>query len=242
MEASPPRFLESLFARDPSGAGWLPALLQAVPYGRAALGELADEPGWIEISLAVPGASGQLAAFDYPATPSRGLLAWFVDHPDALTWPDGAEHSPASARLRRALLDDDPSGARAKAQDRAHELMQTASAFASDWWRFEDASALDCVLMTDRLVLVIEADPLSPATDWYPQRTRLVRDLEAAKQLARGRAFAMLVLGGEAAPEGDQTVQLVAAGAPHLTGPEREELAAGYLGGLTWEQAREAVA
>lgn len=240
MQASLPRFFESLFARDPSGAGWLPALLQAAPHGRAALGELADQPGWIEITLAVAGANGRIAAFDYPAPPSRGLLTWLVDHPDALTWPDGAEHSRASARLRRALIDDDPPGARAKAQDRAHELMRTASAFASDWWRFEDASKLDCVLMTDRLVLVIETDPLSPATDWYPQRTRLVRDLEAAEQLARERAFATLVLGAQPLPD-EQLARTIASGTPHLTSVERDALAAGYLGSLTRHQASEAI-
>jgi hypothetical protein len=244
MEASLPRFFESLFARDPSGAGWLPALLRASPHGRTALGELADEPGWIEISLAVIGANGRRAAFDYPAPPSRGLLAWFVDHPDALTWPDGAEHSLASARLRRALIDDDPPGARARAQDRAHELMRTASAsasaFSSDWWRFEDASKLDCVLMTHRLVLMIETDPLSPATDWYPQRTRLVRDLEAASRLARDRAFATLVLGARPLPD-EQVARTIASGTPHLTSVERDVLAARYLGSLTWHQASEAI-
>ncbi len=234
------RFFEALFASDPSGRSWLPALLAATPHGRAALGELVDDPGWIEVPLAVRGASGRLACFDYRVAPPRRLLAWYVDHPGELTWPAGTEPSPTVDRLRRALIDDDPPGARDRAQDRAHELIKTASPFTADWWRFEASAALDCVLLTDRLALTIEGDPRSPATGWYPARTQLVRDLEAAKHLAIGRRFATLVLSDEPLSEGieDQVV----AGTPHLSEPERDELRAGYVGSLTWAQAAEAVA
>ena len=64
---------------------------------------------------------------------------------------------------------------------------------------------IDCVLMTDRLVISIEGkrtEPLSAATDWYPQRSQLVRNLEAANQLARGRAWASLLMSEEAIPAG----------------------------------------
>jgi hypothetical protein len=232
------RFFEALFARDPSGRSWLPALLAATPHGRAALGELVDEPGAIEVSLAVRGADGRLACFGYPVAPPRALLAWYIDHPDELVWPAGEQSSPVSERLRRALIDDDPPGARARAQDRAHELMKPASPFTPEWWRFEDAATPDCVLLTDRLALTIDREPSSPATGWYPQRSRLVRDLEAAKLLARGRAFATLVLGDHAPP--DATAD-VAAGTPHLSAEERDELQRAYLGSLTWTQASEAV-
>jgi hypothetical protein len=46
---------------------------------------------------------------------------------------------------------------------------------------------IDCVLMTPELVVAIEGkrtEPLSAATDWYPKRSQLVRNLEAGKQLA----------------------------------------------------------
>jgi len=64
---------------------------------------------------------------------------------------------------------------------------------------------IDCVLMTDRLVISIEGkrtEPLSAATDWYPQRSQLVRNLGAAKQLAHGRAWASLLMSEEAIPAG----------------------------------------
>jgi hypothetical protein len=199
-----------------------------------------DDPGGLDIPLAVKGATGRLACFDYPVSPPRELLKWFVDHPDELAWPDGTELSPVTERLRRALIDDDPPGTRAKAQDRASELMRNASPRTLDWWRFEDTTTLECVLTSYRLVLVIDTDPLAPATDWYPQRTRLVRDLEAASRLAPDRAFGTLVLGAEPVPA-EQLAQLVAAGTPHLSTAERDELTAAYLGSLTWSQASVAV-
>jgi hypothetical protein len=211
----------------------LPALLRAAPHGPTALGEVVDDPGGLDIPLAVTGANGRLACFDYPVSPPRELLTWFVDHPDELAWPDGAELSPVSERLRRALIEDAPTGTRAKAQDRAYELMRNASPRTLDWWRFEDTTTLECVLTSYRLVLVIETDPLAPATDWYPQRTRLVRDLEAASRLARDRAFGTLVLGADSLSD-EQLSQTIAAGTPHLTADERDGLAAGYLGNLTW--------
>jgi hypothetical protein len=233
------RFFEALFARDPSGRSWLPALLAATPHGRAALGELVDDPGLIEIPLAVRGADGRLACFGYPAAPSRALLSWYLDHPDELTWPAGAQPSETAERLRRALVDDDPPGTRAKAQDRAKDLLPGASPFSTDWWRFEDTAKLDCALLTDRLVLTIETDPLSPATPWYPARTRLIRDLEAARRMAKDRRFATLVLSDDSPP--DTIDEQLADGAPYLGESERDKLRDAYLGSLTWAQARAAV-
>jgi hypothetical protein len=164
-------FFGALFSRDPSGRNWLPALLAATPNGRSVLGELVDAPGSLLSSLSVRGAGGRLACFEYPAAPPRELLEWFIEHPGELVWPPGAELSPETVRLRRALLCDDPPGARARAQARARELLATRSPFSREWWRFEGVTQLDCVLITDRLVVTVEGkrtEPLSPATDLVP--------------------------------------------------------------------------
>jgi hypothetical protein len=238
-------FFSRLFAGDPSGRSWLPELLAAAPRGREALGELVDEPGSLEIALAVKGASGRLACFDYPAAPPRELLAWFIDHPDRLEWPDGVQLPPTVERLRRALIEDDPPGARAKAQDRAREHLPTASPFTDEWWRFEDVTTPDCALLTNRLVLTVigkRTEPLVAASAWYPPRSELVRALEAAKQLSQGRRWASLVLSDEPLPDAsaEHLTRTLAAGAPHLNDSQREELRAAYLGNLTWSDARAA--
>ncbi|HEX5191897.1 MAG TPA: hypothetical protein VFW09_03780 [Solirubrobacteraceae bacterium] len=237
-----------LLARDPGGRSWLPALLGACPGARARLGELVDEPGWLEVPLAVQTASGLLGAFCYPSAASRELLRWYVDHPERLTRPatDG-DASPEMRVLRRALLDDDPPGSRARAQDRAHDLLRASTPRAPTWWRFEEPGRLDCVLLTDRLAVSITAPDerggLRPATPWYPSRSELVRDLEAARRLAGGRAWAGLLLSDAAPPprlDADEPTT-VEAGTPHLDEDGRADVAGAYLGRLTPDQVRAAV-
>jgi hypothetical protein len=104
------------------------------------------------------------------------------------------------------------------------------------------------VLITDRLVLTFAAaeravDPVSP---WYPERTVLVRALEAAERLAApdGRAWGTVLLAPCPLADGtpDALAESLPAGAPHRAVSDRAALAAGYLGQLTWEAAEAAVA
>jgi hypothetical protein len=240
-------FFETLLRRDPSGGTWLSALLAAAPHGDR-LGEILDAPGWLQTQLAVPGADGRLGLFAYPAGASRQLLGWYIDHPERLVWPSAAAGaSRETMLLRRALIEDQPPGAQARAQDRAHDLLARSSGLTTDWWRFEDLAELDCVLITERLVVTVlcpGAESLAPATPWYPPRSELVRNLEAARHLADGaKRFASLVLSDH--PLGDAADAHLAAsladGAPHLSVAERNELHDAYLGNLTWTQAAEAV-
>jgi hypothetical protein len=238
------RFFDALLARDGAGGSWLGPLLRATPRGRARFGELADHPGWLEAPIAVLTETGRRGAFEYPAAPTRELLGWLIDHPERLIRPDRERPTPETERLRRALLDDDPPGVRARAQERAHELLRRSAPFGEAWWRFEQAHTADCLLTTDRLVLLVHGgdDGPAPATPWFPQRTALVRDLEAARRLGDGgKAWGVLALG--ARDGGDDARVLadeIADGAPHLDPAGREELAAGYLGALDWARAASA--
>ena len=150
--------------------------------------------------------------------------------------------------LRRALLDDDPPGSQARAQDRARDLLRSSTPRAPTWWRFEEPGRLDCFLATDQLVVSItapcERGGLHPATPWYPQRSELVRDLEAARRLAGERAYAGVLICDDGPPaavaDRSAVAATVAAGTPHLDGAEREDLRNGYLGCLSWAQMRAA--
>jgi hypothetical protein len=244
---SPPpraeRFFDALLARDGAGGSWLGPLLRAAPNGPARFGDLAEHPGWLEAPFAVVTETGRRGAFEYPASPPRGLLAWFIDHPESLSRPEEVRASAETLRLRRALLDDDPPGVRARAQDRAHDLLRRSAPLSESWWRFEEAHTADCLLMTDRLVLLVQARDEGvappPATPWFPARTALVRDLEAARRFGDdGKAWGVLVLGvSDEAKDADALAREIAAGAPHLDAAQRQELAAGYLGALSWAQA-----
>lgn len=240
-------FFTTLFGRDAAGASWLPALLAATPYaGR--LDELVEAPGWLQTQLAVPGASGRLACFDYPAAAPKRLLAWYIDHPGQLVWPPDASAnvSAETLRLRRVLIDDDPPGTRSRAQERAHELLAHSSGLTPAWWRFEELTTLDCVLITERLVVTIQAERHGgqpPATAWYPQRSQLVRNLEAARHLADGKRFASVVLSQRPLPDAadEHLERTLPEAAPHLDELERRELHDAYLGNLTWDEAGDAV-
>lgn len=238
-------FFGDLFARDPSGRSWLPGLLRATP-GAEALGELVDDPGVLAIPLAVPGASGRLACLEFRSAPARDWLLWMIANPHRLTWPEGLEMKPETAKLRRLLFTDDPPGARVAAQERARELALSSSPNVPAWWRLEEISPLDCVLTTDRLVVVVEGrDAPAPVTPWYPPRTPIVRALEAARKLAdEGRRWCSLVVGGTvpAESEPDAVAASLADAAPHLDRDGRAAMASAYLGGLTWDAARAAVA
>jgi hypothetical protein len=83
-------------------------------------------------------------------------------------------------------LFDDPPG-RVAVQRQAEQERHDRPDAVAPWWRFEGTSMIDRILMTERLVVTVEGkrtEPLSSATDWYPARSQLVRNLEAAKQRA----------------------------------------------------------
>lgn len=237
-------FFGALISADPSGESWLSALLSAMP-GRAFLGSLVADPGTILGPLTSATARGHLGCFEYPVHPPRALLAWFVEHPDALVWPKATKYSAETTRLRRALVDDSPPGARLAAQATARELAAARPTSAREWWRFEGTSMIDCVILTESLAITVEGkrtEPISPATNWYPRRSQLVRNLEAAKQLSQGRQWGSVLISETLEHDGTDSALEAAlpAGAPHLAVSERNELHAHYLGNITWQQACDA--
>ena len=240
--------LTPLLERHASGRQWLGALLRAAPRGPDRLGEeLLEIPGSLSMSLSVRGISGRLGAFEYPLVAPRGLTSWMIEHPEELDWPEGEEMSPETLRLRRALLRDDPPGSRARAQERARELLRSRSVLSQEWWRFERPTTLEGVLMTDRFVVSIlggSPDPLGPATPWYPARSRLIRVLEAARELAEGRVWGTLLLTEAPVELGADVLsdEALARAARHLSSGEQRELRAAYLGNLTYDTAAEATA
>jgi hypothetical protein len=240
------QFFTPLLERNPSGIDWLPPLLRATPAGEERLGALIDDLGSLDANLTLPALEGRRTAFQYPVAAPSALSHWLIDHPEALTWPCDAELKPEVALLRRALVLDEPSGSRVRAQERARDLIPVRSAFSEEWWRFEETFWPDVVLMSDRLALTVVGteDTLEPVSAWYPQRSVLVRALEAAERLADERRWGTIVLSEvplTAASDAALRDALPLA-APHRTAAERAQLADAYLGNLTWAQAGAAVA
>jgi hypothetical protein len=142
--------------------------------------------------------------------------------------------------LRRALLLDEPRGARARAQERARDLMPVRSAFAQEWWRFEETYEPDCVLMSDELVLVFVAldTEVEPVSEWFPPRSRIHQALESAYRLAEEREHGVIAFSERPiAQTADLAVrETLAAGTPHLDEIGRTELAEGYLGAISFDE------
>src|SRR5207249_2024706 len=125
------------------------------------------------------------------------------------------------------------------AQDAARRaLAQDGVAHSSRrWWAFEGFTEVDCCLQTDKLVLLMEGkrtESLSESTVWYAGRNQLHRNLEAARDLAKGREFGVLLIAEE--PLRDSALGDIRVGFPHLSHDERSELMTHYLGCITWRQ------
>lgn len=237
-------FFKRAFALE---TNWLSALLAAAPRGRQALGDIVDAPGQVLPTLVGPHPKGKAAhaCFEYEVLPARAFLRWCVQHPDKLTWPAGEQYGEETTRRRRALLYGDPPG-REQTQREALRLIEELPPSTSAWWRFEGSSWIDCLIATDRLVITVEGkrkEGLSAATDWYPRRSQLVRNLEAAQQLSNGRRYATLLLSEEPVRGGDpnEVAGSLDDAAPHLCEEERADLQEAYLGNLTWDWACEAI-
>jgi hypothetical protein len=239
-------FFEALITRD-HGASWLGPLLKATPRGRSVFGDVLAAPGTLPPTLTAPRPkTGVRQCFEFRVAPPRGLLVWFVANPDELVWPKGQTYSEEATRKRESLVLDKPAGTRAEVQAEAMGLAETRPTTAHEWWRFEGTSMIDCMLMTERLVLTVEGkrrESTSAATDWYPKRSQLVRNLEAAKQLAAGRAWGSLLMSETPIAAGSDAGldAVMDDSAPHLTPAERRELHAHCLGNVTWQAACVAV-
>lgn len=229
-------------------SGWIGTLLAATPAGRDVLGHAVDDPGDMDAELLEAHPDPTKAPrrmFEFEVAPSKRFLRWLVQNPDELTWPDGQTYSSTTKKWREALLDDMHAGRKAT-QEKALAAIETKSPRTRAWWRFEGSSWIDAIISTEHLVVMIEGkrtEPLSSSTHWYKARTQLLRNLEAARDLADGRAWGCLLLSEHPIPQGTPEALggSLATAAPHLSDLERNDLAAHYLGQLTWRQACDAI-
>lgn len=245
-------FFSELFARDASGKTWLPKLLAAAPRASVIDGDVRQRPGLLLPELAerrdyrdrVLGRTIPLPrCFEHPAPPSQAFLRWLIEHPDRLRWPERPPGVPVrygdeTQRLREALLYG-PAAERDAVQ--AHALAELSRygpvGSRRRWWTFEGYTEVDCWLETERLLLLVEGkrtEPLSPSTDWYPERNQLVRNLEVAGELASNRAAAVLLVSEQ--PVAELTDEAIVASTPHLDDNARAAVAQRYLGQTTWRE------
>lgn len=251
-------FFCQLLDRDPTGESWLPALLDAAP-GRSLLPVgVRAQPGPLDATvrerrrLPVPALDHVISlerCFEYSVPPPTAFLRWLLEHPDKLEWPGKHRGSPrkygtAAQDLREDLSAvGEPRQAAAQEKGLAELALKGGAGSRRKWWAFEGFTEVDCALVTDRLLLFIEGkrtESLASSTDWYPQRSQLVRNLEAVRDLADDRSAAVLLVTETPVP-GEMSEPVAAASLPHLNATERAGVLAGYLGQTTWEQLGKAI-
>jgi hypothetical protein len=81
-------------------------------------------------------------------------------------------------------------------------------------------------------------DALSSATDWFPRRNQMIRNVESARANSEGVPFGCLLITEEAPPT--ITSSMIQDSLPHLTETEQNALMPHFWGAFTWRQACEA--
>jgi hypothetical protein len=246
-------FFQKLFIKDWSGETWLPALLRLVTENKNIAENLANNVTALKTSILyrrpfkdrVLKAHGTDAieledCFECPLPPPSDFLKWLIRNPKAMTWPENGRRSfgDTTQRLREKLI----AGERWAIEEALAALKASGSkGSARKWWAFEGFTEVNCYLETENLVLFVEGkrtEPLSSATDWYPKRNQLVRNLEVAKVIAKEKDYAVLILCEEPlAPISDQEF---IDGLPHLQKHEALAMRDHYLGCVTWREACDA--
>lgn len=251
---------DHLLGRDATGRSWLPELLR-LGQPSDAMGEQWKEwPGELvseasKFGRAIPGnlrgilgrdgcarLKSLRGAFEAEFAPPAKFLRWMIENPHRLTWPkdrgkESAFGEPTQS-LRKILLNGD-----GEVRAQALQSLEQAGGAGSRrmWWAFEGWTSVDCWLETDRVIVFIEGkrtEPISNATDWFPVRNQVARNLEVAAEVSRdrGKDFAVIVCA-------EQPVSLTRAAfdesMPHLDITERENLFCHYLGSITWRQIRD---
>jgi hypothetical protein len=250
-----------MLSDDPSGVEWLPALLNAAPNSNRLPPDVRARPGAIDrqlvqrrnVNVPVLGAVVSLErCFEHSVPPPTAFLRWLLEHPDRLRWPRARNGKPRTYGSRTQewrtefLAEDVDDEDRLALQREALDALDTHGGQGSrrKRWAFEGFTEVDCFLATERLVLAIEGkrkEPLSSSTDWYPRRSQLVRNLEALRELAKGRRTAVLLI-SENVVEDALSEEILEASLPHISDQaDRRAVGRGYLGQTTWQRLCDAL-
>lgn len=244
--SGPPHVAEvfaQLQKQDVTGARWLPALLGLFEFGHP---ESQGFSGNSDIQECCYGdQEKKLAA-------PRSLLAWLLEHAE----PEWIETTLA----RRTSLSHTTRTKRAQLAQRnpetlleAQELLSQANISKPAWFILEGSSQPDLFLVTPELILVLEgkrteAGP-TQSTDYMRLRPQMLRHLDVVWEIREGRTVlgGLIVDGKEPDPTGvPELWQRVAhetlsqdtldAALPHRSKEDKQALAKGFLGVMTWQK------
>ena len=239
---------DKLLDRWPDGDPWLGKL-----WDMAAL----TRPG---VALSKPAGLDQLVASETPSThearlgktyertvaPPAAFLKWLLENPQKLHVRDpinfGAKSVEARKWRSKLFSGDQHLVSEAQAEGLKQLGRRLAQRGRNKWWAFEGFSRIDCCLTTGRCVLFVEGkrtESVSPSTLWFEQRSQLWRNVEAAREFAGQKEYAVILA---VENETDGTTALANAASsvdgsyPHLDSGQRAELSRHLVGFVTWPE------
>jgi hypothetical protein len=234
-------FFNRLCERDWTGRQWLGPLLRLpqLPGVSRSVVEVASpvlrDCGWGEGEKRLPA--------------PRSLLEWLIRNLD----PPRREEDLGTGEVRakrEALLRQDPAVIR-----QALERLATPDRPDRAWWVFEGPSRPDAYLETDNEIIVIEGKRTEPTattyTTWMAVRHQMLRHLDAAWDLRRGRrVYGFFMVEGDGGETGVEvpakwveaaratvSPDALESSLPHRSPAERGAIADGFLGVTTWQAA-----
>lgn len=245
-------FFRELFTMDDNGQTWLSDLVRLANQNEQYAVKIANVSGTLlSESVKTRRYQDRILAqygiaeidlencFESSQPPPERFLRWLIENPAQLKWPVNSGKKSLYGTKTQFWRDKLVAGEQEVISSALAELEKHGVAGSKrKWWAFEGFTEVDCCLETDRFVLFIEGkrtEKLTPATNWYPQRNQIVRNLEVAQQKAKGREYAVLVIAEqdlETITEEDFVQSL-----PHFNGHERTEIYKHFLGCTTWEKA-----
>ena len=229
-------FFDQLITLDSSGESWLPRLLTAMPDGYK-LGAYAKDPGRIVATAPEAGSRSEMQI-----GPPSAFVRWLLLNPERLNWqPAGGTKDVTKRVWREKLCSRDPYADPRHRIDAIAEglrCMREKGEQRGAWWIFEGETHVDFYIETDRGVRIYvegkRTEGLSPGTLWFRERSQFVRNLEAAREHAKGGPYACLLLSEVPI---QVTRPLIASGLPHIDAAEKVEILSGYIGSMTWRDA-----
>jgi hypothetical protein len=179
------------------------------------------------------------SCFEKPFPPPPRFLRWLIENPDKMTWGKGKFSKETLLKREKLFGKHGETAAHEARQEAIDELTRYGSEGSQkQWWAFEGFTEVDCCLETDRVVLFIEGkrnDTLASATNWYPERNQIIRNLEVAQEYVRNKNidFAVMVISEK---EIDPILpDVIENSLPHFSPTEREAIMGSYLGFILWE-------
>ncbi|HXG90310.1 MAG TPA: hypothetical protein VNJ02_18440 [Vicinamibacterales bacterium] len=239
--------INELLDRSPDGQRWLGQLWDLARVTRPESLATPRDIGRLEAAETPRDRAARVGrVFDRSVAPPLAFLRWLLANPDRMQVRDpmnfGAK-SDSSREWRSKLFSQDPILMDEATQEAERQLAKRAAQRGRQkWWLFEGFARVDCCLVTDRCVIVIDAKPAeagSPSSVWYEGRTQLWRHVEAAKDVAGDKQFAVIVV-VETEQEGVAALatagDTLAASYPHLDVDQQNELSRHLLGFVTLPQ------